>query len=446
MMFLSHILGCIFDPNEKSLIFTVFHVILFWSIITLIASGFRRLLFYLNDANLDTAAEFARTSQETVYVSSQLFPSESLLNLRGFFHRLYFGQSLFLALLDAVATMEVCACSLECWPIRSAAGHTGLLVAIGMNTVRGAVFTCQDAYGNPCNPWYRFLTGHSNHVWVGITWILQLLGAQAALFLAQSWWSLRATAHHAARNEIALLMRTPSKDPAVARTLLTPDLQVSTWIGFLVEALGSLTEFYLAFVFTCCIGQWNRRCASRRTCSATRCADAKSESNETEQMVQTRGQFVTSFLVRLRINLWLTSKCLGLTGFYINPANAFVHSWGIGDVSPYAHVFVYWLGPFSGVWLSVQLEQWAARISQLLFSSHGHEPHTRLTDLSTVDNSSSTQLLPRKCSQSNIPIVFNSGGHVSTDVVNASRRRVLIERSCSLPSDSSPSCTGHICG
>ncbi|KAA3670735.1 uncharacterized protein DEA37_0014934, partial [Paragonimus westermani] len=114
----------------------------------------------LNDANIaalgnDTATEFASTSHGTVYVSSQLFPSEPLLNLRGFFHRLYFGQSLFLALLDAVATMEVCACSLECWPIRSAAGHIGLLVAIGMNAVRGAAFTCQDAYGNPCNPWYR---------------------------------------------------------------------------------------------------------------------------------------------------------------------------------------------------------------------------------------------------------------------------------------------------
>ncbi|KAF8561073.1 hypothetical protein P879_07829 [Paragonimus westermani] len=343
--------------------------------------------------------------------------------------------------------MEVCACSLECWPIRSAAGHIGLLVAIGMNAIRGAAFACQDAYGNPCNPWYRFLTGQTNHVWVGITWILQLLGAQAALFLAQSWWSLRATAHHAARNELALLMRIPSKDPAAARMLLTSDLQVSVWFGFLIEAFGSLTEFFLAFLFTCCIGQWNRRCVSRRTCSVTRCADSKSELNETEQMTQTREQFVTSFMVRLCINLWLTSKCLGLTGFYINPANALVHSWGIGGVSPYAHVFVYWLGPFSGVWLSVQLEQWAVRISRLLFpSSHDSQPYTRLTDSSTVDNSSSTQLLPRKCSQSSTPIVYSSGGHVSTDVVNASRKRSSVGRSCSLPSDPSPSCTGHTCG
>ncbi|KAA3679990.1 uncharacterized protein DEA37_0011206 [Paragonimus westermani] len=236
-------------------------------------------------------------------------------------------------------------------------------------------------------------------------------------------------------------MRIPSKDPATARILLTSDLQVSVWFGFLIEALGSLTEFFLAFLFTCCIGQWNRRCVLRRTCSSTRCADSKSESNETEQITQTREQFVTSFMVRLSINLWLTSKCLGLTGFYINPANAFVHSWGIGGVSPYAHVFVYWLGPFSGVWLSVQLEQWAVRISRLLFpSSHDYQPYTRLTDSSTVDNSSSTQLLLRKCSQS------SAGAHVSTDVVNASRRRISVGRSCSLPSDPSPSCTGHICG
>lgn len=60
-----------------------------------------------------------------------------------------------LALLDAVATFEVCACSLECWPVRAAFGHTGLLVAIALNGVRAGFFSCRDAYGNPCNPWYR---------------------------------------------------------------------------------------------------------------------------------------------------------------------------------------------------------------------------------------------------------------------------------------------------
>lgn len=68
-------------------------------------------------------------------------------------------------------------------------------------------------------------------------------------------------------------------------------------------------------------------------------------------------RFTASFVEAL-FNCFLTG--IGLTGLYVNPANAFIQSWGLGDVSSLSHICVYWLGPFCGVWLSVQFERWLA--------------------------------------------------------------------------------------
>ncbi|OON16489.1 hypothetical protein X801_07698, partial [Opisthorchis viverrini] len=309
-----------------------------------------------NDRTRDTTCQ---TSSDSRVSGSTALESPSFLSsISG---RFRFSPPMVLALFDALATMELCACSLECWPIRAVAGHHGLLAAIGMNTIRGATFTCMDAYGNPTNPWYRFLVGQSDFTWVAITWILQLLGAHAALQLAEIWWSLRPTVQHAARHQLALTLRqTPSPELPPVSAPIQSDLQVSPLFGFIVEAFGSCVEFYLAFICSCVIGWWNRRRAFPEPPSvATSCPD--SLTGEVENIPQSRIQFIGSFILRLCINLTITSKCLGLTGNYINPANAFIQSYGVGGVSTQTHLLVYWLGPFFGVWLAVQLQHWTVK-------------------------------------------------------------------------------------
>ncbi|KER23341.1 hypothetical protein T265_08753 [Opisthorchis viverrini] len=346
------------------LLHTAFFVALFWTAVTILAFVGRRLVLFLsaptrtsdNDRTRDTTCQ---TSSDSRVSGSTALESPSFLSsISG---RFRFSPPMVLALFDALATMELCACSLECWPIRAVAGHHGLLAAIGMNTIRGATFTCMDAYGNPTNPWYRFLVGQSDFTWVAITWILQLLGAHAALQLAEIWWSLRPTVQHAARHQLALTLRqTPSPELPPVSAPIQSDLQVSPLFGFIVEAFGSCVEFYLAFICSCVIGWWNRRRAFPEPPSvATSCAD--SLTGEVENIPQSRIQFIGSFILRLCINLTITSKCLGLTGNYINPANAFIQSYGVGGVSTQTHLLVYWLGPFFGVWLAVQLQHWTVK-------------------------------------------------------------------------------------
>ncbi|KAG5441186.1 hypothetical protein CSKR_102395 [Clonorchis sinensis] len=351
------------------LLHTVFFVALFWTAVTILAFVGRRLVLLLSapprtsddDRTRDTTCP--TSSDSRVSGSTTLEWLSFLSRISG---RFRFTPPMVLALFDALATMELCACSLECWPIRAVAGHHGLLAAIAMNTIRGAVFTCMDAYGNPTNPWYRFLVGQSDFTWVAITWILQLFGAHAALGLAEIWWSLKPTVQHAARHQLALTLRqTPSPELPPVNAPIQPDLQVSPLFGFIIEAFGSCVEFYLAFICSCVIGWWNHRRAFPEPSSlATSCADSltgNARSGEVENVPQSRTQFIGSFILRMCINLTITSKCLGLTGNYINPANAFIQSYGVGGVSTQTHLLVYWLGPFFGVWLAVQLQHWTVK-------------------------------------------------------------------------------------
>lgn len=51
----------------------------------------------------------------------------------------------------------------------------------------------------------------------------------------------------------------------------------------------------------------------------------------------------------------LSPAGISLTGMYINPANATVQTFGCQGSQAWEHITVYWLGPFSGTWLALQL-------------------------------------------------------------------------------------------
>ncbi|CAH8658850.1 unnamed protein product [Dicrocoelium dendriticum] len=360
------------------MLLTVGCVAVFWSLVTAFAATLRRLIFALHqpevpsNAGVRVGESVDLVSDETSTVRSWSLPRHSWRVFRW----LHINEVFLLALLDSVAAMEVCACSLECWPIRAAAGNNGLLFAIAMNGVRGAIFTCKDAYGSPCNPWYRLLRRKSDPFWVGITWALQLLSAHVALTLVQIWWSLKLTEHHAASYKLLTVLTSKTNES----TQIPSDLRVSPYSGFFVEGIGTFVDFYLAFLFVCVLDILNSGFRITRDCSAVSCSDRSVR--QTAQGVQvhppSKFQFLSAFFLRLCIILFLVAKGLGLTGMYLNPANAYVHTWRVGSIPLRTHLFVYWLGPFCGVWLSVQLEDLTSYLLQ----------RTRQLNRSTVHESS----------------------------------------------------------
>ncbi|VDP72832.1 unnamed protein product [Schistosoma mattheei] len=104
----------------------------------------------------------SQTTQEStksfikLNVISKLLAKSPFVNFSNpIYNHLYSNPKLLLAILDAVATIELCACSLECWIVREVFGYWGLLVAIALNCIRSSLFVSFDTYGSPCNPWYR---------------------------------------------------------------------------------------------------------------------------------------------------------------------------------------------------------------------------------------------------------------------------------------------------
>ncbi|TPP65901.1 hypothetical protein FGIG_08860 [Fasciola gigantica] len=206
-------------------------------------------------------------------------------------------------------------------------------------------------------------------MWVGITWGMQIIAAFLALHVAQIWWSFRPTIYHASRYKLALEISSARFSSMWPKpNSFQSDLRVSTWLGFLIETTGVFVDFALASVFACAIGRWNKHHQNSVFCSAVACSDTSFLSNRNASdecradyhalLTPSRLQFWSSFALRLSISLFLTAKWIGLTGLYVNPANAFIQSWGLGDVSSWSHICVYWLGPFCGVWLSAQFERW----------------------------------------------------------------------------------------
>ncbi|THD18095.1 hypothetical protein D915_010989 [Fasciola hepatica] len=130
--------------DHSSVQATLVCVVFFWMLITVIAILTRRFLLHLSD------------KQPELFSCSQSYHSTPWGQfLYVWTNKVHLSHSLLLALLDSVATFEVCACSLECWTVREVVGKTGLLIAIAANGIRGLLFTCRDAYGNPCTPLYR---------------------------------------------------------------------------------------------------------------------------------------------------------------------------------------------------------------------------------------------------------------------------------------------------
>uniref|UniRef100_A0A5K4F002 Transmembrane protein n=1 Tax=Schistosoma mansoni TaxID=6183 RepID=A0A5K4F002_SCHMA len=342
---------------------TTLFVALFWTSITLLSWLLRNLLLWLfNSVN---STQTTKESTKSLINSKLLakFPFVNIKNL--IYNHLYLKPNLLLALLDAVATIELCACSLECWIVREVFGYWGFLFAIALNCIRSSLFVSLDAYGNPCNPWYRFLLGQTQPIWLIFTWTLQLLSASIALKLCIYWWSLQLTHYHSARYELSLKMLNPED-------LLnyTSDLQVTVSIGFLCEALATFVDLYLDSLFSCILESWNSHYlnhASQIPSSTNLVQSTVSQASNPCDL--TRKQYLTSYIVRLLIILTSVAYGLEWTGMYLNPANAFIQSWGIGNITPINHIIVYWFGPMFGVWLYSIIEKWSSTfISKIIMT------------------------------------------------------------------------------
>ncbi|KAH8857321.1 Aquaporin-like domain-containing protein [Schistosoma japonicum] len=274
---------------------TTLYVAIFWTMITLSSWLLRRAICWLFDY-----AKSTQTTKESTknMISVDVIPRQ--LKLTSYWSyldkHLYSNRQLLITLLDSIATIEICACSLECWIIREAFGSWGFLIAIALNCIRSSLFVSFDANGSPCDPWYRFLLGQTQPIWMVFTWTLQLLSASIALKLCKYWWSLQMTAYHIARYELALEMLD-------SQTIVnhTSDLQVVFIIGFLCEAIGTFIDLYLNILFLCILENWNSQYSSGDSQKLSSVTNSKVSSS----YILTRKQLLTSYIIRLFINLIL---------------------------------------------------------------------------------------------------------------------------------------------
>ncbi|CAH8597271.1 unnamed protein product [Schistosoma mattheei] len=352
----------------NSIVATTLFVALFWTIVTLLSWLIRNVLVSLfNSVTSSQTTQESTKSFIKLNVISKLLAKSPFVNFSNpIYNHLYSNPKLLLAILDAVATIELCACSLECWIVREVFGYWGLLVAIALNCIRSSLFVSFDTYGSPCNPWYRFLLGQTQPIWMIFTWTLQLLSASIALKLCVYWWSLQLTIYHSARYELALKMLNP-------QTLINynSDLKVVVSIGFLCEAVVTFMDLYLNSLFSCILECWNSQCLKYTSQTESSTNSVKSTVSQMSNPCDlTWKQFIISYIVRLLIILTLIAYGLEWTGMYLNPANAFIQSWGVGNIKPMNHIIVYWFGPMFGVWLYTKTIEWSCIfISKIMITS-----------------------------------------------------------------------------
>ncbi|CAH8867035.1 unnamed protein product [Trichobilharzia szidati] len=366
------------EPNESMYTSggaTILAVALFWTIITLTSWIIKNLLIRLFENSKSQASQESTHNMIDLHSIPRLLVTFPSISSNFILEKFRSTPQLLLVLMDAVATVEQCACSLECWPIREAFGYWGLLTAIGLNGIRTCLFVTRDAYGSPCNPWYRYLIGQIQPLWMVISWTAQLFSASIALEICKYWWSWRLTVHHSDRYDIAVDMLNPQNLPNYQS-----DLNVAVWIGFICEAFGTFIEFYLAILFLCALENWNSQCTrtaiQTTSSSVTNSADMPTDSQTSPSCDLSRKQFLASFILRFLINITLVAYGLTWTGMYLNPANAFIQSWGLGTVSPIHHIIVYWLGPMFGVWLCVTIEKWTYEYTPKIIASISAQHHS----------------------------------------------------------------------
>ncbi|CAH8625755.1 unnamed protein product [Schistosoma margrebowiei] len=356
----------------NSIVATTLFVAFFWTIVTLLSWLIRNVLVSLFNSvpSSSQTTQESRKSFISLNVISKLLAKSPFVNFSNpIDNHFYSKPKLLLAILDAVATIELCACSLECWIVREVFGYWGLLVAIALNCIRSSLFVSFDTYGNPCSPWYRFLLGQTQPIWMIFTWTLQFLSALIALKLCIYWWSLQLTVYHSARYKLALKMLN-------SQLLMNynSDLQVVISIGFLCEGIVTFMDLYLNSLFTCILEHWNLHCLqynTSQTTSSTNDSEMKMTMSQMSNVCElTWKQFLMSYIIRLLIILTLIAYGLEWTGMYLNPANAFIQSWGVGNIKPMNHIIVYWFGPMFGVWLYTKTIKWSCIfISKIMITS-----------------------------------------------------------------------------
>lgn len=69
-----------------------------------------------------------------------------------------------------------------------------------------------------------------------------------------------------------------------------------------------------------------------------------------------------------------------LTGMYIHPAMATGHTWGCGTTPKSAHILIYWVGPFVGAWLALQVNK---KFQVNLYTQQG-EKKVKLSEVNHV--------------------------------------------------------------
>uniref|UniRef100_A0A5K3EZ89 TLC domain-containing protein n=2 Tax=Mesocestoides corti TaxID=53468 RepID=A0A5K3EZ89_MESCO len=250
------------------------------------------------------------------------------------------------ALQDGIGSFQVCACSLENSIVREALGTRAVLVAIGIHGLLMQKLAWNDALGSPCNVFYRYMTKKTNLRGLCLSWVFQLVGAFASLYLSYAWWGLRLTTHHASLlNQKAIILEALqregeggpfSRGSGIALEELG-DLHVPVIVGGLIEAGAAFVDVVLYTALTAYV-------AFRKS---------KSSAEPPEQWFFHE---TVAFSIRQATALYIIYLCLPLTGAYLNGVNAVVQTWGLGRARhPLVHLFVYWVSPLVGIWTGLHL-------------------------------------------------------------------------------------------
>ncbi|VDD81302.1 unnamed protein product [Mesocestoides corti] len=272
---------------------------------------------------------------------------------------------------EKARSFQVCACSLENSIVREALGTRAVLVAIGIHGLLMQKLAWNDALGSPCNVFYRYMTKKTNLRGLCLSWVFQLVGAFASLYLSYAWWGLRLTTHHASLlNQKAIILEALqregeggpfSRGSGIALEELG-DLHVPVIVGGLIEAGAAFVDVVLYTALTAYV-------AFRKSKSS---AEPPEQWFFHETVAFSIRQATALYIIYLSVlrlpnGLPCYRVCaihflhfpfpgLPLTGAYLNGVNAVVQTWGLGRARhPLVHLFVYWVSPLVGIWTGLHL-------------------------------------------------------------------------------------------
>lgn len=209
--------------------------------------------------------------------------------------------------LDFVKTMTLCTYPFGHGIMRKFFGEPGYMLAM-TPVVTITLLVLKEGAGNPIGVWIRFINKGIPFWKCLVKTTIQIVAGFSAYHLGMLVISVEFSPVYV------------EKMKEYYSQFCTSDLNVPVYLGFLIEFVAVVYDTWFS-----------------------------------EQVLLKIG--ILDLLIKVINGGLLVVAGVHLTGMYIHPAMATGHTWGCGSTPKSAHILIYWVGPFVGAWLALQVNK-----------------------------------------------------------------------------------------